>query len=205
VPHLLVASSVGAYSPDAARSGAAEPPLRDESWATGGVESSHYSVDKAAQEEVLDAFAAAHPDILLTRLRPGLTFQADAGSEIHGYFLGPLVPVRALRAGRPPILPVPKGIRLQAVHADDLARAYVAAILRKVGGAFNICADDVLGPQELADVIDHGRFVELSPALVRAGLLAAHKAGTVPADAGWLDMGLEVPLMDKGGAAAELG
>lgn len=204
VPHLVVASSVGAYSPDAARSGDGEPPLRDESWATGGIDTSHYSVDKAAQEEVLDRFAAAHPDITLTRLRPGLTFQGDAGSEIRNYFLGDLVPVGALRAGKLPALPVPKGIRLQAVHADDLGRAYVAAILKKVGGAFNICADDVLGPQELADIVDHGRYIEMPPAVVRAGLVAAHKAGTVPADAGWLDMGMEVPLMDNSRAATEL-
>lgn len=204
VPHLVVASSVGGYSPDEARSSDGEPPLRDESWATGGISTSHYSVDKAAQEEILDRFAAAHPDITITRLRPGLTFQGDAGSEIRNYFLGELVPVRALRAGKLPALPVPKGIRLQAVHADDLGRAYVAAILKKVGGAFNICADDILGPQELADIIDHGRFIEMPPAVVRAGLVAAHKAGTVPADAGWLDMGMKVPLMDNSRAATEL-
>ena len=63
-------------------------------------------------EEVLDRFAAAHPDITLTRLRPGLTFQGDAGSEIRNYFLGDLVPVGALRAGKLPALPVPKGTTL---------------------------------------------------------------------------------------------
>ncbi|MDO5512123.1 NAD-dependent epimerase/dehydratase family protein [Corynebacterium sp.] len=204
VPHLVVASSVGAYAPDEARGESSDPPLRDESWATGGIESSHYSVDKAAQEEILDRFEAAHPDVTVTRLRPGLTFQGDAGSEIQNYFLGTLVPVQALRAGNLPALPVPKGIRLQAVHADDLGRAYAAAIVTKVGGAFNICADDVLGSQELADIVDHGRFLELPPAVVRAGLVAAHKAGTVPADAGWLDMGMQVPLMDNSRAAVEL-
>ena len=203
VPHLVVASSVGAYSPDEARR-TGKPPLRDESWPTGGIDSSHYSVDKAAQEQVLDEFEAAHPDITVTRLRPGLTFQGDAGSEIQGYFLGDLVPVQALRTGRLPALPVPKGIRLQAVHSDDLGRAYAAAVLRKVGGAFNICADDVLGPQQLADIIDHGRYLELPPAIFRAGLVTAHKAGAVPADAGWLDMGMEVPLMDNAKAREEL-
>lgn len=205
VPHLIVASSVGAYSPDAARSGGGEPPLRDESWSTDGIDSSHYSVDKAAQEDVLDQLESEHPDITVTRLRPALTFQGDAGSEIQSYFLGDMVPVQALRAGKLPALPVPKGLRLQAVHADDLGRAYAAAVLKKVGGAFNICADDVLGPQELADIVDHGRFLELPPAVVRAGLATAHKAGTVPADAGWLDMGMEVPLMDNSRAATELG
>ena len=204
VPHLVVTSSVGAYSPDEARAEGGDPPLRDESWPTGGIDSSHYSVDKAAQEDVLDAFESAHPEITVTRLRPGLTFQGDAGSEIQGYFLGDLVPVQALRAGRLPALPLPRGLRLQAVHADDLGRAYAAAVVKRVGGAFNICADDVLGPQQLADIIDHGRHLELPATIFRAGLVAAHRTGAVPADAGWLDMGMEVPLMDNSRAAAEL-
>ena len=80
----------------------------------------------------------------------------------------------------------------------------MAAHLKKVNGAFNICADDVLGPQELADIVDHGRYIEMPPAVVRAGLVAAHKAGTVPADAGWLDMGMEVPIMDRCCAARKV-
>ncbi|NLF90387.1 MAG: NAD-dependent epimerase/dehydratase family protein [Corynebacterium marinum] len=205
VPHLVAASSVGAYSPDEARSGGGEPPLRDESFPAGGIDSSHYSVDKAAQEKVLDAFAAEHPEVAVTRLRPGLIFQADAASEVQRYFLGGAMPVQLLKAGRLPALTVPKGLLLQAVHADDIGRAYVAAAVRQVPGTFNICADDVLGPQELADVIDHGRVMEVPPGIVRAALAAAHKAGIVPADAGWLDMGMQVPLMDNSRAAEELG
>lgn len=200
VPHLVVASSVGAYSPDPVQM------RRDETWATGGVATSHYSVDKAAQERVLDEFSAAHPAVTVTRLRPALTFQADAGSEIQRYFLGGWMPVQALNSMRPPVLPVPKGLRgMQAVHADDLGRAYAAAVVRRAPGAFNICADDVLTPQDLADIIDHGRFVELPARLVRAFLLGGHRAGLVAADEGWLDMAASVPMMDNSRAASELG
>lgn len=204
VPHLVVACSVGAYSPDEARGQEGVPPLRDERWPTGGIQSSHYSVDKVAQERALDAFAAEHPDIKVTRLRPALIFQDDAASEIQRYFLGLPAPVQALRAGKLPILPLPKGLLLQAVHADDVARAYVAAVVRRVGGAFNICADDLLGPQELSEVVDHGRFTEVPVPVVRAALKAGHKAGAVPADEGWLDMGMQVPMMDNARAKREL-
>lgn len=199
VPHLVVASSVGAYSPDPAQM------RRDETWATGGVATSHYSVDKAAQERVLDEFGTAHPEVVVTRLRPALIFQADAGSEIQRSFLGGWMPVRALGSMRPPVLPVPKGLRgVQAVHADDLGRAFAAAVVARAPGAFNICADDVLAPQDLADIIDHGRFVELPARLVRAFLLGGHRAGLVAADEGWLDLARAVPMMDNARAASEL-
>src|SRR5699024_1161740 len=102
---LVVASSVGAYSPSPG------PERRDETWPTGGVRTSHYSVDKVAQEGVLNEIAAAHPELTVTRLRPALIFQGEAGSEIQRYFLGGWMPVQLLRAGRPPLLPLPRGLR----------------------------------------------------------------------------------------------
>ena len=195
---LVVASSVGAYAPSPGRE------VRDETWPRGGVRTSHYSVDKVAQERVLDEFESAHPEVTVARLRPALIFQGDAGSQIHRYFVGTRVPVQLLGVGRPPVLPVPQGLRLQAVHAQDVAAAYAAAAVLGRPGAFNICADDVLGVQELADIVDHGRFLELPVAMVRAAVAAGHRAGLVPADAGWLDMGMNAPVMDSSRAMAEL-
>lgn len=203
VPHLVVASSVGAYSPDPVRETEETLPLRDENWPTHGITSSHYSEDKADQERVLDTFATEHPDIIITRLRPGLTFQAGAASEIQRYFLGGLIPDQALKV-TPPVLPLPKGIYAQAVHADDLGRAYAAAVVKRLPGAFNVCASDILGPQELADIVDHGRYVELPPAMVRAAVAAAYKTGAVAADPGWIDMAMQVPMMNNTRALTEL-
>lgn len=200
VPHLVVASSLGVYSPDEER----DSP-RGEDWPNGGIDSSHYSVDKADQEKVLDEFCAEHPDVVVTRIRPALMFQSAAGSEVQRYFLGHKAPVQLLRKGRPPVLPLPKGIRVQAVHSEDAARAYVAAVLRQAPGAFNVCAHDTLGPRELAGIIDHGRFVELPPALFRAGLVAGYRTHLVPTDPGWIDMAMQVPLMDNSRAVSELG
>lgn len=200
VPHLVVACSVGSYSPDETRA-----ELRDESWPTTGITSSHYSRDKAEQERVLDEFSAAHPEVILTRLRPGLIFQGEAGSEIQRYFLGSKVPVQLLKAGKLPLLPLPKGVQLQAVHAEDVGRAYAAAVVKRLPGAFNVCADDILGPAEIAEIIDHGHFLELPPAVVRASVKAAHKSGAIAADEGWIDMAMQVPLLDNTRARTELG
>lgn len=199
VPHLVVASSVGAYSPDDSMD------KRDEEWPTEGIRSSHYSVDKAAQERVLDDFCADHPEITVTRLRPALIFGAPAASEIQRYFLSTWMPVQLLRAGRLPFLPLPAGLRgVQAVHSTDVARAYVAGVLHRRSGAFNICADDVLHPKDLAELLDHGRHVPVPNGAVRAALSMGHSSSLVAADAGWLDMGLHVPLMDNARARREL-
>ncbi|WP_432789625.1 NAD-dependent epimerase/dehydratase family protein [Brevibacterium sp. K11IcPPYGO002] len=199
VPHLVVASSVGAYSPDDSMD------MHDEAWPTEGIRSSHYSVDKAAQERVLDDFCADHPEVTVTRLRPALIFGAPAASEIQRYFLSTWMPVQLLRAGRLPFLPLPAGLRgVQAVHSTDVARAYVASVLRRRSGAFNICADGVLQPKDLAELLDHGRHVPVPNGAVRAALSMGHSSSLVAADAGWLDMGLHVPLMDNARARREL-
>ncbi|GAB2476619.1 hypothetical protein GCM10027063_17070 [Promicromonospora xylanilytica] len=199
VPHLVVASSVGAYSP------VEDDAPRHEGWPTRGIPTSHYSVDKAAQERVLDEFEAAHPDVAVARLRPALIFQADAAQSIVRYFLGPLVPVQLLRRGRPPVLPLPAGLRLQAVHATDVADAYRRVVVERASGAFNVAADDLLHGADLARIVGHGRVVEVPPATVRAALAVAYDARLVRADPGWLDMAMTVPVLDTSRIKEELG
>jgi nucleoside-diphosphate-sugar epimerase len=199
VPHLVVASSVGAYSPVSNNLPHAED------WPTDGIPTSHYSVDKAAQERVLDEIEAAHPGLAVARLRPALIFQGDAAQSVVRYFLGPLVPVRLLRQGRLPLLPLPAGIRAQAVHADDAADAYLRVVLERARGAFNVAADDVLLGRDLARVVDHGRLIELPPAVVRLALHAAYDARLVRVDPGWLDMAMTVPVLDSSRIRSELG
>ena len=203
VQRIAVASSVGAYSP------VDDDELRDESWPTDGIQGSHYSQDKAAQERVLDEFEALHPDIAVARLRPGLIFQGSAGSEIQRYFAGRFAPVQLLNAVRPPMLPMPAGIRSQAVHATDVAAAYAEAIIRGARGAFNIAADDVLDAETIAAVVARrktGRAsigVPLAP--LRPLVKALHRSRILPMDEGWLDMAESVPLMDTTRAKTELG
>ena len=197
VPHVVVASSVGAYSP------APDDVPRGEGWATDGVRSSSYSVDKAAVERVLDEAEERYPDLAIARLRPALVFQRAAGHEISRYFLGPWVPKRAI-AGRLPVLPWPTGLRLQAVHADDVADAYREAVVRRVRGAFNIAAPDVLRGPDVADVVARGRLRDVPVSEARAVLAAAWHARAVPVGPGWLDMALAAPLLDTSRAEREL-
>lgn len=199
VPHLVVASSVGVYSP------VDDDGPRREDWPAAGIPTSHYSVDKVAQERVLDELAAARPEVAVARLRPALIFQGDAAQSVVRYFLGPLVPVQLLRHGRPPVLPLPAGLRLQAVHAADVADAYRRVVVERATGAFNVAADDLLRGADLARLVGHGRLVELPPAVVRGALSAAYDGHVVRADPGWLDMAMTVPVLDTTRIRTELG
>src|SRR6185436_17711043 len=111
---LVHASSVGAYS--------AGPDDRavDESWPTGGTPTSFYARHKAAAERALDAIEAAHPELRVVRLRPGLIFKREAASGIRRLFAGPLLPSPLVDPRLLPVLPLPRGLRLQAVHGDDV-------------------------------------------------------------------------------------
>lgn len=199
VRQLVVASSVGVYSP------ASDDIPHDESWRNDGIDSSHYSVDKAAQERVLDDIEREHPQLAVARLRPALIFQHDAGAEIQRLFLGPLVPSRLLGRVPLPVLPLPRGIRLQAVHSDDIAQAFLLAATRGARGAFNVAADDLLGPKDLAAAVRARRPVAVPPPLVRGVMSLAYRAHAIPAGPGWLDMGMQVPVMDCTRIKSELG
>lgn len=200
VRQIVVASSVGAYS------SVHDDAPRREDHDTRGVVTSHYSVDKVAQERVLDAFEAEHPEIRVARLRPGLIFQSDAGAEIHRYFLGPLVPRALLKPGALPVMPWPRGFRLQAVHADDMAQAYLLAVLKRASGAFNIAADDVLHGRDVAKIAaGGGPLIEVPPPVVRTLLAVAYALHLVPVDPGWLDMASGAPVMDTTRAKEVLG
>lgn len=202
IRQAVVASSVGVYSP------AEDAAPRDENWPTEGIPGSHYSVDKVAQERVMDEFLQQHPGFSLARLRPGLVFQRGAGSEIQRYFAGELAPVQLLQVLRPPVVPLPAGVRTQAVHAQDLAAAYAQAALLGAHGAFNICADDLLDGQAIARVTSGagpvGLALPLPAHVVRALIKAAHRARVLPMDEGWLDLARHVPVMDATKARDQL-
>jgi len=196
--HTLVhASSVGVYAPGP------KDHAVDENWPHTGIASSSYSRDKATVEAMLDRLEASHPTLRVVRLRPGLIFQRDAGTEVARYFLGPLVPRSMVRPHWMPIIPLPEAIRFQAVHTEDVAQAYVAALLRDVRGAFNIAADPVLDTSQLARLF-HARPVHAPLRVVRALASATYALGLQPTDAGWVDMAALTPLMDTTRARDEL-
>ena len=198
VPSLVYASSVGAYSPG--------PKDRrvDESWPTDGIATSFYSRHKAAVEHELDRLAIEHPRLRIVRLRPGLIFQRSAATEIRRLFIGPFLPRGLLHARLAPISPDVPGLRFQAVHSDDIGDAYRRAVLSDAGGPFNIAAEPVIGAAELARLLD-ARPVRVPAAVMRGAAAATFALRLQPAEPGWVDMALGVPLMSTERAQSELG
>ncbi len=199
VPRLVHASSIGVYSPG--------PKDRtvDESWPRDGVPTSFYSRHKAAAERALDAVEAQAPELRTVRLRPALIFKREAGPEVRRLFAGPFLPSRLLRPGLVPLLPLPRRLVLQAVHGDDVGQAYrLAALSPEASGAYNIAADPVLDPATLARLF-RARPVRVPEGPLRALADLTWRAHLQPTPPGWLDMGLQVPLLDTRRARGQLG
>jgi UDP-glucose 4-epimerase len=188
VPSLVYASSVGAYS------AGPKDRLVDESWPTDGISTSFYSRHKVMVERELDRLADVHPRLRVVRLRPGLIFQRSAATEIRRLFAGPFLPTTLLRSRLAPFSPAVPGLRFQAVHADDVADAYRRAALSDVSGPFNIAADPVIGRAELSRLLG-ARPVRVPAGALRAGAAATFWLRLQPAEPGWVDMALGVPLM----------
>lgn len=198
VPAIVVSSSVAAYSPR----GHTDPV--DESWPTHGTSTAAYAREKAYVERMLDALETAQERPRVVRIRPAFVFQSRSASEQHRIFAGPLVPRTLVRPKLIPVMPVPGGLLLQAVHASDVADAFASAALSDVSGAFNICADDVLGPTELSRLVQ-ARRIPVPPALVRGLLNAAWTARAIPADPKLFDAVMTLPVMSNARAKSELG
>ncbi|KUL35920.1 NAD-dependent epimerase/dehydratase family protein [Actinoplanes awajinensis] len=190
---LVQASSVGVYAPGPKWA------YVKETWLRTGIPESSYSRHKALVERMLDEIESDHPTLRVVRLRPGLIFQRDAGTET-----GPLVPARLLRYGRVPVLPAHPGLRLQAVHADDLADAYLRVLRADVRGAFNIAAGPVLDPAALARAF-HGVAVPVPGFALEGAAALSWLLRLQPVDRGWVRLALKAPLMCCDRAAEQLG
>ena len=199
---VVHASSIGAYTPTS------DPEARvDESHPTGGIPSSQYSVDKVACERLLDDFEREHPQVRVARLRPAIVLQRAAASEQVDIFAGRgKVPGFLVGRGLPPgVLPVPPGLRLQFVHAEDLADLYRRVLVSpEARGAFNAAAEPPLGPRALARRLNALPLPVPAPA-VRAVVAATYALRLQPTEPGWFDMGMGTPLLDSTRAREELG
>jgi UDP-glucose 4-epimerase len=198
VPRLVHASSVGVYSP-----GPSDSYRRvDESWPRAGVQTSFYARHKAEAERLLDGL---EDELRIVRLRPALIFKREAGAEIRRLFIGPLLPSRLVRPELIPLLPLPAGLVMQAVHSLDVGEAYrLAATAPEASGAYNVAAEPVLDARELGRLLG-ARPVAVPPRLLRVAAAATWRARLQPTPPGWLDMGLGVPLMDSRRAREQLG
>ncbi|HYH53403.1 MAG TPA: NAD-dependent epimerase/dehydratase family protein [Solirubrobacterales bacterium] len=195
---LVYASSVGAYSP-----GPKERQV-DESWPVEGIPSSFYSRHKAATEDLLDELEGRAPELRIVRLRPGLIFKAEAGSEIRRLFAGPFLSGFLVRKQLVPLLPKVPRLRFQAVYSRDVGEAYRQAVVRDVSGAFNIAADPEIGIEELQEFFG-ARSFPLPARALRAAANLSWKLRLQPSPPGWVDLALGVPMMDTTRARTELG
>jgi nucleoside-diphosphate-sugar epimerase len=199
VPAIIYSSSIGAY--------AVGPKDRavDESFPATGIPTSFYSRHKAAVEQILDSFEAAQPQIRVARLRPGLVFKRESATEIRRLFAGPFLPNFLVQRDLIPVVPDHPRFRFQAVHADDLAQAFRAAVLDDdARGAYNVAAEPVLDGPELARLLG-ARTVPVNPTLLRTAADLTWRARLQPTPAGWVDMAFGVPIMDTTRVRSELG
>jgi UDP-glucose 4-epimerase len=199
VPLLVYASSVGAYS--------AGPKDRrvDEGWPTGGVPSSYYGRHKAEVERRLDRFEVEAPEVRVVRMRPGLVFKKEAAEGIRRLFAGPFFPGVLANPALINIVPDIENLRSQVVHSYDVGEAFRLAIVSEdVRGPFNLAAEPVLDAGEIGRILN-ARPVPMSAQLARAGAGLSWALRLQPVPPGWLDLSLNVPIMDTTRARTDLG
>ncbi|MBB6475397.1 NAD-dependent epimerase/dehydratase family protein [Sphaerisporangium rubeum] len=198
VPALVYASSVGAYSP-----GPKDHPV-DESWPTHGWPGAAYGREKAYVERLLDIFERDHPGLRVVRMRPGFIFKRESATGQRRLFAGPFLPRRLVRPGALPVVPDIPGLRLQALHTEDVAEAYRLAVTGDIAGPVNLAADPVITPAVLADLWK-ARLVPVPRWAAREAAALAWHLHLVPASPGLVEMALMIPVMDTTRARTELG
>ena len=187
VGHLVHMSSVGAYSP--------APGLRvDESWPVRGLPTSAYSLDKAAAERTMSIYETELPSRWFA---PAFILQDAAASEIHRYFLGPLVPRALFRRSVLSRVPVPSALNTQVVHADAVADAIAHIVEQRATGAFNVAADPVISRGAWRKAFG-GVGPDLSPSFLRRSMSVSWRLRLDHAAPSWLDLALALPTLDCG-------
>jgi nucleoside-diphosphate-sugar epimerase len=187
-PAVVCASSIAAYSP------ATDDEPVDESWPTDGTSTAAYCREKAYVERLLDAVEAGSSSTRVVRLRPAFVFQRVAASEQRRIFGGPLARPALFGRGRLPLLPLPAGLRFQAVHAADVASAVVAAVERPVTGPVNLAGPGLLDVDDVARLLGT-RTVEAPPAAARAALASAYRARLAPVPPALFDAFMRLPVL----------
>ncbi|MDF3312024.1 NAD-dependent epimerase/dehydratase family protein [Rhodococcus sp. T2V] len=197
VSTLVYASSVAAYSPG--------PTDRrvTENWPTHGWPGAAYPREKAYLERWLDAYDARNPGLRVVRMRPGFIFKRESATSQRRLFAGPFVPGILARPAFVPGVPLPDDLRVQILHTDDVAAAYVQAVLRPVHGAFNLATEPPVDRQFLSEVFG-ARPITVPASALRATVAAAWHARLIPATPGLVDTVLHLPLMDSARARTEL-
>ena len=137
IKHIVAISSTLAYGahPDNPVELKEEDPLR-------GNRRFPYGYNKARVDEMIQAFAASHPDMAITILRPCTVF----GPTVDNYVSRMLFrPWAAAVMGYDP--------QVQFVHEDDFVKACLNAVEKKIGGTFNIVGSGTVAAKQVASMI----------------------------------------------------
>ena len=137
-------------------------------------------------------------------MRPALVFKRDAGSEIRRLFLGPLFPRFMFNPALIKLVPYHSRLRFQTVHSFDVAEAFRLALHHEVRGAFNLASGPALDSALLAAEF-HARQVPVSQHLLRGLADVTWRLRLQHSDPGWIDLGLDSPLVSPARAQELLG
>lgn len=145
-----------------------------------------YSACKWLVEDLLDGFEEDHPQIAIARMRPAILLGRNMDHPLGQLLRGR----RIVALGDPQPLPI--------VWDEDVADAFVLALMRRGRGAFNLSADAGLDAQGLARAgglhciriprAVASSAVRLSQALARLGIGDAH-------DPAWSDLATDAHLV----------
>lgn len=197
VAHFVHMSSVGAYAPKID-----DTPV-SESYPHTGMPTSRYSTDKAGAERVLDSYESEHSDgMTLTRVRPGIVLQRDAGAALTRYGLPAYFPTGLLPYL--PLVPLDRRFAVPVVHSDDLADALVRILDQRPRGAFNIAANEPMTRAVVANVLG-ARAIQVPAPVLRAFVAGSWRLRLQPLSPGWIDLAFATPLQDCSRAHTELG
>jgi len=167
VKRIVVASSTMLYGPrpDNPNFLTEEHPLR-------GHPHAHSIRDRIEMETLLADWAADHPDIEVTVLRPCWIFGPRFWSRVTQYFALPLL---AVPLGFDPLM--------QLVHEDDVLRAFEQAVLQPRPGVFNLVGTGVLPLSTLLRLADKRTWPLPGPILHRVAYYPAQAQTGDPPDA----------------------
>jgi UDP-glucose 4-epimerase len=197
VPTVVYASSLAAYSPGPGHH-------VDESWPTHSMPTAAYGREKAYLERYLDAYELRHPEIRVVRMRTSFIFKRSSASEQRRIFAGPLIPRALLKPGRLPAVPLPAGLRFQAMHGDDAGEAYRLAVMSDARGAYNVAADPVIDGEALGELLQ-ARALTVPKQAVAATMAGAWRLRLIPSPESLLKLFLSLPTLDTSRIRAELG
>ena len=209
VRRFVYASSVAAYGFHADN-----PVGMTEDWPTRPARRLFYAQEKAQLETLLQDEVVAHPDLSLYLLRPPVVLgpHAVGAKDLLPGVLAPLGRQVTRRLGRvrlpvPVPTPVPD-VPLQVIHEEDVGRALLHCVVGDgPPGAYNIAADDVISPVDIAREL--GLLpIPLPAAAVHPAaraLAALPRPPLTPPAVEWVEALSHPAIMDTSRAKADLG